>query len=288
MKKKIAFIGLGIMGYPMAGHLAKSGHQVTVFNRTFAKAERWCQEYKGEMARTPYEAAQDAEIVFLCVGNDQDVRQVLIQKDGVLSGKISVQCIVDHTTTSAELAKDMAQAAAQFHVEYLDAPVSGGEPGAQKGTLTVMVGGQYEAFKQLESIVAAYSKKCTWLGAVGTGQVCKMVNQILVAHNVQGLAEGIAFALKAGLDVPVLVDIMKQGAAQSWQLENRAVTMAEDKFDFGFPVEWMLKDLRIAKAHGIEMGLDLPLISQIIGFYEELLAAGHGRLDASALVKRLV
>jgi 3-hydroxyisobutyrate dehydrogenase-like beta-hydroxyacid dehydrogenase len=284
---RIAFIGLGVMGYPMAGYLAKSGHDVTVYNRTTAKAEAWCQEYGGRSAATPAEAAKDAEIVFSCVGNDDDVREVLLGGDGVLTAISSGSVIVDHTTASATVARDVAAAANGKSVGFLDAPVSGGQAGAENGQLAVMVGGATEDFERAVPIIDCYAKAITHIGPVGAGQLAKMVNQICIAGVVQGLAEGLHFAEKAGLDPAIVIESISKGAAQSWQMENRWQTMVNDEFDFGFAVDWMRKDLAIALDEAAENGATLELTRLIDRFYAEVQELGGKRWDTSSLIARL-
>ena len=291
MGNRCAFIGLGVMGYPMAGHLANAGHAVTVYNRTDSVAERWVGEYgsnaESRSAATPREAAADAEFVFMCVGNDDDVRSVTLGEDGVLAGMASGGLLVDHTTASKQLAEELATAAAERDIAFLDAPVSGGQAGAENGALTIMVGGSELDFARVEPLFSVYGEKSALLGPVGAGQLTKMVNQICIAGVLQGLAEGVHFAQKAGLDVEEVVEVISKGAAQSWQMENRASTMAKGEFEFGFAVNWMRKDLDIALTTGRTLGAKLPLTALVDQFYGDVQAAGGGRWDTSSLLTRL-
>ncbi len=284
---RTAFIGLGVMGYPMAGYLARQGHDVTVYNRTTAKAEAWCEEYGGQSAATPAAAAKGAEIAFSCVGNDADVRAVLLGDDGVLAALSGGATIVDHTTASATVARDVAAAAGSRSVGFLDAPVSGGQAGAENGQLTVMVGGEARDFEYARPVMDCYAKAITHIGPVGAGQLAKMVNQICIAGIVQGLAEGLHFAKKAGLDPAVVIESISKGAAQSWQMENRWQTMVEDTFDFGFAVDWMRKDLAITLDEAARNGATLDLTRLVDGFYAEVQALGGERWDTSSLIARL-
>ncbi len=284
---RTAFIGLGVMGYPMAGHLAKSGHDVTVYNRTTAKAEAWCQEFGGRSAATPAAAARDAEIVFSCVGNDDDVRGVLLGGDGVLTAISSGSMIVDHTTASATVAREVAAIAADKAVGFLDAPVSGGQAGAENGQLTVMAGGTTDDFERAAPVIDCYAKAITHIGPVGAGQLAKMVNQICIAGVVQGLAEGLHFAKQAGLDPAVVIESISKGAAQSWQMENRWQTMVNDEFEFGFAVDWMRKDLAIALDEASQNGANLELTRLVDQFYAEVQELGGKRWDTSSLIARL-
>ena len=284
---RTAFIGLGVMGYPMAGYLAKNGHDVTVYNRTTAKADSWCQEFGGRSAATPAEAARDAEIVFSCVGNDDDVREVLLGGDGVLTAISSGSMIVDHTTASATVAREVAAIAAAKSVGFLDAPVSGGQAGAENGQLTVMAGGTTDDFERAAPVIDCYAKAITHIGAVGAGQLAKMVNQICIAGVVQGLAEGLHFAKKAGLDPAVVIESISKGAAQSWQMENRWQTMVNDEFEFGFAVDWMRKDLAIALEEASENGATLEMTRLVDQFYSEVQDLGGKRWDTSSLIARL-
>lgn len=284
---RIAFIGLGVMGYPMAGHLARARNNVTVYNRSAAKAQAWVNEHQGQSAETPALAAANADVVMVCVGNDDDVRSVVLSEHGALAGMRAGATLIDHTTTSAELAEELAQAAAGKGIHFLDAPVSGGQAGAENGALTIMVGGEAKVFAAHEKLLATYGKKVTHLGPNGCGQKCKMVNQICAAVLIQGLAEGLNFADKAGLDVDAVVDVIGGGAAQSWQLDNRGHTMAADKFDFGFAVDWMHKDLQICLAEAARNNASLPITAQVDDFYRALQDRGMGRLDTSALIRLL-
>jgi 3-hydroxyisobutyrate dehydrogenase-like beta-hydroxyacid dehydrogenase len=284
---RISFVGLGVMGYPMAGHLAQSGHDVTIYNRTVARAEAWCNENSGQIARAPGEAARDAEIVFSCVGNDDDVREVLLGDDGVLNSIGSGAIIVDHTTASATVAREVAALADLKSVGFLDAPVSGGQAGAESGQLTVMVGGAADNFERAAPVMDCYSKAMTHIGPVGTGQLAKMVNQICIAGVVQGLAEGLHFAKKAGLDPAIVIESISKGAAQSWQMENRWQTMVNDEFDFGFAVDWMRKDLAIALDEAKDNGANLALAQLVDRFYAEVQDLGGNRWDTSSLIARL-
>jgi 3-hydroxyisobutyrate dehydrogenase-like beta-hydroxyacid dehydrogenase len=283
---KVAFLGLGVMGYPMAGHLVKKGgHAVTVFNRTRARADAWAKEYGGNAAGTPAEAAKGAEIVFMCVGDDPDVRAV---GTAAFPGMSKGALLVDHTTASAEVAREMDAAAREKGLRFLDAPVSGGEAGAKNGALTVMVGGDQKSFDDAKPVMDCYGRAVTLLGPSGSGQLTKMVNQICIAGCVQGLSEGLAFGLKAGLDVAKVLDVISKGAAQSWQMENRGKTMIEDKFDFGFAVNWMRKDLRISLDEARRNGARLPVAALADQFYAEVQRRGGGRWDTSSLMKLLM
>jgi len=284
---RTAFIGLGVMGYPMAGYLAKNGHDVTVYNRTTAKAEAWCQEFGGQSAMSPAAAARDAEIVFSCVGNDDDVREVLLGDDAVLAAISGGSMIVDHTTASATVAREVAAIAADKSVGFLDAPVSGGQAGAENGQLTVMAGGTSGDFERAAPVIDCYAKAITRIGPVGAGQLAKMVNQICIAGVVQGLAEGLHFAKQAGLDPAVVIESISKGAAQSWQMENRWQTMVNDEFEFGFAVDWMRKDLAIALDEASENGATLELTRLVDQFYAEIQELGGKRWDTSSLIARL-
>jgi len=285
---KVAFVGLGVMGYPMAGHLKKKGgHDVTVFNRTAAKAEKWVAEYGGNGAPTPKEAAAGQDFVMACVGNDNDLREVMLGKDGVFAGVRNGAVVVDHTTASAEIARELFAEAKKRGFDFIDAPVSGGEAGAQNGVLTVMCGGDAAVFAKAEKIIAAYARACNLLGASGSGQLAKMVNQICIAGVVQGLAEALHFAQKANLDIEKLIATISKGAAQSWQMENRYKTMTAGKFDFGFAVDWMRKDLGICFAEARRNGAHLPLTALVDQFYSEVQAMGGKRWDTSSLIALL-
>jgi 3-hydroxyisobutyrate dehydrogenase-like beta-hydroxyacid dehydrogenase len=284
----VAFIGLGVMGTPMARHLASAGHQVTVYNRTPGKALAWVALYGNRAAPTPREAAEGAEFVFLCVGNDNDVRDVVYGPDGALAGAGAGAVLVDHTTASAEVAHELAEAAAEFGVGFVDAPVSGGQAGAEAGQLTIMCGADDEAFYELaKPVMGSYAKASALMGPAGAGQKTKMVNQILIAGIVQGLAEGLNFAVRAGLDPQQVTEVIKYGAAQSWQLENRGSTMVRDEFDFGFAVEWMRKDLGIVLDEANRNGARLPVTALIDQFYAQVIARGGKRWDTSSLINLL-
>lgn len=284
---QVAFVGLGVMGYPMAGHLAKAGHDVTVYNRTEQKARLWCAEHGGGRADTPGQAAAGAEIVFTCVGNDDDVRAVILGEHGALSCIADGGLIVDHTTASATIAREVADAAADRNVAFLDAPLSGGQAGAEAGQLTIMVGGNAPVFEQARPVMNSYARAITLIGPVGSGQLAKMVNQICIAGIVQGLAEGLHFAKRAKLDVSKLIDAISSGAAQSWQMENRWQTMIDGEFDFGFAVEWMRKDLGIALDEAARNGARLDMTKLVDGYYAEVQALGGDRWDTSSLIARL-
>jgi 3-hydroxyisobutyrate dehydrogenase len=286
-QRTVAFIGLGVMGAPMAGHLEAAGHQVTVYNRNKARAEVWLAKHKGTAAPTPRLAAEDAEVVLTCVGNDDDVRAVVLGPDGALAGMAPGSILVDHTTASADLARELAAEAATRHVGFIDAPVSGGQAGAQAGRLTVMCGGQQEHFDAVQPVLATYAQAVTLLGPAGYGQLTKMVNQICIAGVVQGLAEGLDFARRAGLDLDQVVSVISKGAAQSWQMDNRAATMARDEFDFGFAVQWMRKDLSICLAEARRTGARLPLTALVDQFYAQVEARGGSRWDTSSLIHLL-
>jgi 3-hydroxyisobutyrate dehydrogenase-like beta-hydroxyacid dehydrogenase len=285
--KQVAFLGLGVMGYPMAGHLAKAGHQVTVYNRSPAKAAQWVAQHGGRSAPTPAAAASGAEIVLMCVGNDDDVRAVAAGADGALSGMRAGSVLVDHTTASAHVAREVFAAAQARGVGFLDAPVSGGQAGAENGKLTIMVGGEPATFSAVEDVLARYARAVTLMGGPGSGQLTKMVNQICIAGLVQALSEGIHFAAKAGLDVERVLDVISKGAAQSWQMENRGKTMAADKFDFGFAVDWMRKDLSICIDEARSNGAPLPVTALVDQFYAKVQARGGGRWDTSSLIRIL-
>src|SRR5260221_3205955 len=284
---KVAFLGLGVMGFPMAGHLVKAGHEVTVYNRTEAKAEQWVAKHGGRAKPTPAAAVAGAEIVFVCVGNDDDLRQVTSGADGAFHGMTKGALFVDHTTASADVARELAAKAAAQGLGFLDAPVSGGQAGAENGKLTVMVGGDAAAFDRAKPVIDAYAKACVLLGPVGSGQLTKMVNQICIAGLVQALSEGVNFAQKAGLDVGKVVEVISKGAAQSWQMENRAATMAEGKFEFGFAVDWMRKDLGICLDEAGRNGARLPITALVDQLYAQVQARGGRRWDTSSLVQLL-
>jgi 3-hydroxyisobutyrate dehydrogenase-like beta-hydroxyacid dehydrogenase len=284
---RVAFVGLGVMGYPMAGYLAKAGHEVTVFNRNSAKADSWKKQFGGHAAPTPALSAEKAEIVFVCVGNDDDVREVMLEQNGVLGGIPGGGVIVDHTTASATVAREVHVAAATRKVGFLDAPLSGGQAGAENGQLTIMVGGDQSAFERVLPVMNAYAKACTLIGPVGSGQLAKMVNQICIAGIVQGLAEGLHFAKRAGLDPAKVIGAISKGAAQSWQMENRWKTMVNSEFEFGFAVEWMRKDLAIALEEAANNGATLEMTRLVDGYYGEVQRLGGNRYDTSSLIARL-
>ena len=282
-KQKVAFIGLGVMGYPMAGHLAKAGYETRVYNRTTAKAAQWCEEYGGSYGETPREAAEGADFVFMCVGNDDDLRSVVYGDDGALAGCGENTVLVDHTTASADVAREIAERAS---VAFLDAPVSGGQAGAENGVLTVMIGGSEEAFERARPVIMSYARAAELLGDTGAGQLTKMVNQICIAGLVQGLSEGLNFAQRAGLDGHKVVDVISKGAAGSWQMENRGNTMLNDEFEFGFAVDWMRKDLGICLEEAERNGAELPITRIVNDYYGEVQQMGGGRWDTSSLIRR--
>jgi len=284
---RVAFTGLGVMGYPMAGFLVQSGHDVTVFNRTGSKAEAWQKEHGGSVAATPREAAADAEIVFCCVGNDDDVRQVILGEDGILDGISSGSVIVDHTTASAQVACEVYDLAREKGVDFLDAPLSGGQAGAESGQLTIMAGGDQLIYERVLPVMDCYAKACTLIGKAGSGQKAKMVNQICIAGVVQGLAEGLHLARRADLDVAAVIGAISKGAAQSWQMENRWQTMVNGEFDFGFAVEWMRKDLKIALEEADRVGAKLEMTGLVDRYYAEIEELGGRRFDTSSLIGRL-
>lgn len=284
---KVAFIGLGVMGYPMAGHLVRSGHEVTVYNRTTNRAKLWQEEYHGNVALTPKDAAIDCDIVFVCVGNDDDVRQVILGDSGVLAGLKAGNLIVDHTTASATLAKEMQALAKSQGIDFIDAPVSGGQAGAVNGVLTIMCGGEQQAFEKAKPVMDSYARFSQLMGDIGSGQLAKMVNQICFVNVVQGLAEGLNFAQKAGLDTDKLIETISKGAAGSWQMDNRGTTMCAREFDFGFAVDWVRKDLGMAFEEAEKIGADLTVTKQLDGYYEEVQRLGGGRWDTSSLIARL-
>ena len=286
---KVAFIGLGVMGYPMAGHLLKKGgHELTVYNRTKAKADKWVSEYgSGRAVATPKEAAEGADFVFCCVGNDDDLRSVSLGEDGAFHGMKAGAVFIDNTTASADIARELFHAAKDTGFGFLDAPVSGGQAGAENGVLTVMVGGEAQTFDIAKPVIDCYARQVTLIGEPGAGQVCKMVNQICIAGLVQGLSEGIHMAQKAGLDLPSVMQTISKGAAGSWQMENRWQTMGDGKYDFGFAVDWMRKDLDIALAESRRNGASLPVAALVDQFYSEVQKMGGGRWDTSSLLARL-
>lgn len=284
---KAAFIGLGVMGYPMAGHLARNGFEVTVYNRTESKAQQWVEAYGGKSAPTPALAAADAQIVFSCVGNDDDVRAISTGPDGAFSAMASDSIFVDHTTASAEVARELAAKCADKGIAFLDAPVSGGQAGAENGVLTVMVGGSQETFDRAKPVMDSYARAVGLMGPVGSGQLTKMVNQICIAGLVQGLSEGLDFASRCGLDVDQVLEVISKGAAQSWQMENRGQTMGRNEFEFGFAVDWMRKDLGLCLEEARRVKGRLPVTALVDQFYAEVQAMGGGRWDTSSLIRRL-
>ena len=286
MSCNVAFIGLGVMGYPMAGYISKAGHNVTVFNRTKSKAEKWINEYKGKLAETPAEAAKDAEFVFTCVGNDNDLREVTFGDNGVFKTIKKGSVYIDNTTASATIAREIHEYAKKNGFGSLDAPVSGGQAGAENGALTVMIGGDQADFDKAKDKIDCYSKKMKLLGNAGNGQLAKMVNQICIAGLVQGLSEAINFGMKAGLNMEDVIEVISKGAAQSWQMENRYKTMIDDKFDFGFAVDWMRKDLKIAMDEAKNNGSLLPVTELVDKYYGEVQNMGGKRWDTSSLIKR--
>lgn len=283
----VAFIGLGVMGYPMAGHLAAAGHRVTVYNRSTEKAEKWVAEHGGKLAATPREAAVNADFIFSCVGNDDDLRAVILGDGGALSAMGEGAVLIDHTTTSAEVAREVAQACAAQACAMLDAPVSGGEAGAVNGVLTVMIGGEHAVYGNAAPLIDCFARAHRLMGPSGAGQLTKMVNQICIGGLVQGLSEAMHFADKAGLDGRAVIDVISKGAAQSWQMENRYETMIDDEFDFGFAVDWMVKDLKICLDEATQNGISLPVTEIVKTYYEEIQGMGGGRWDTSSLIRRL-
>ena len=284
---KCAFIGLGVMGYPMAGHLQKAGHDVTVYNRTSAKADKWVSEFGGSSAPTPAEAAKGAEFVFSCVGNDDDLRSVMLGEGGMFAGMDKGAVLLDNTTASADVARELYAAAKDQGVHFIDAPVSGGQAGAENGVLTVMCGGDQDAFDRAAPVIDAFARSCKLMGESGAGQLTKMVNQICIAGLVQGLSEGVNFGVKAGLDMEKVLDVISKGAAGSWQMENRGGTMVENKFDFGFAVDWMRKDLGICLEESKRNGARLPVTSLVDQFYAQVQERGGNRWDTSSLIDLL-
>lgn len=284
---KVSFLGLGVMGYPMAGHLAKAGHDVTVYNRTVAKAEKWVAEFGGKAAATPKEAAVGQEIVFACVGNDDDLRSITLNEDGAFAGMSEGALFVDHTTASAEVARELSGAAKALNLGFMDAPVSGGQQGAENGALTVMIGGSQTDFDRAAPVIDVFARACTLMGDVGAGQLTKMVNQICIAGLVQALSEGLSFARAAGLDAHKVVEVISKGAAQSWQMENRYKTMLADEFEHGFAVDWMRKDLSICLTEARKNGSALPITAAVDQLYSEVQSMGGGRWDTSSLFARL-
>lgn len=285
--RKVAFLGLGVMGLPMAGHLAKAGHQVTVYNRNAQKAQAWVSEFGGRAAATPREAAQGAEIVFSCVGNDDDLRSIVLGENGAFAGMQAGATYVDHTTASASVARELHAVAQEKGLRFIDAPVSGGQAGAVNGMLTVMCGGDASEFEAVRAVIASMARAVTLVGPIGAGQLAKMVNQICIAGLVQGLSEGIAFGQAAGLDMKQVLDVISKGAAQSWQMENRGATMVDDKFDFGFAVDWMRKDLSLVMDEARRNGARVPVTALVDQFYADVQKMGGSRWDTSSLIKRL-
>jgi 3-hydroxyisobutyrate dehydrogenase-like beta-hydroxyacid dehydrogenase len=285
--RRVAFLGLGVMGYPMAGHLARAGHAATVYNRTAAKAAAWVAEYGGAAAATPRAASAGADIVFACVGNDDDLRAVTLGADGAFAGMQPGAVFVDHTTASAEIARELHREARARGLHFVDAPVSGGQAGAVNGALTVMCGGDEAAFTAVQPVALCFARAVTLVGASGAGQLAKMVNQVAIAGLVQALAEALAFGRRAGLDMPLVLDVIGKGAAQSWQMDNRGRTMLEDKFDFGFAVDWMRKDLGLVLDEARRNGAQLPVTALVDQFYAEIQAQGGRRWDTSSLIRRL-
>jgi 3-hydroxyisobutyrate dehydrogenase len=284
---RVAFLGLGVMGYPMAGHLARAGHHVTVYNRTAKKAEQWVEEFGGRWAKTPREAAAGSQIVFSCVGNDEDLRSVILGADGALAGLAADAIVVDNTTASAAVARELYAAARAKRLNFVDAPVSGGQAGAVNGLLTVMCGGDAAAFERARPVAMAFAKAVTRIGESGAGQLAKMVNQITIAGMVQALSEGINFGTAAGLDMKLVLQVIGKGAAQSWQMDNRGSTMVDDKFDFGFAVDWMRKDLGLCLDEARRNGAPLPVTALVDQFYADVQAMGGRRWDTSSLIRRL-
>ena len=286
MSCKVSFIGLGVMGYPMAGYISKAGHNVTVYNRTRTKAEKWIKQYKGKIAETPEEAAKDSDFVFTCVGNDDDLKEVAIGKRGIFNTIKKGSIYIDNTTASAKVARELYANAKSHGFSFLDAPVSGGQTGAENGALTVMVGGDRDDFNKAQHVIDCYSKKVQLLGPSGSGQLAKMVNQICIAGLVQGLSEAINFGLNAGLKMESVIEVISKGAAQSWQMDNRHKTMIDDKFNFGFAVDWMRKDLKIALDEAKKNNSPLPITKIVDGYYEEVQKMGGNRWDTSSLIRR--
>ena len=287
MNNKVSFLGLGVMGYPMAGHLANKGYEVTVYNRTESKADKWLKEYKGIKALSPKEAAKSSSIVFACVGNDDDIKEVCVGDYGAFQSMDNKSIFVDHTTASANIARDLYSKAKDKGISFLDAPVSGGEAGAINGKLTVMVGGDIETFELAKSYISSFSQAVTLMGKAGAGQLTKMVNQICIAGLLQGLSEGVKFGMLSGLDIKKVVEVISKGAAGSWQMENRAETMSKDEFNFGFAIELMHKDLQICIEEAKKNGANLPVTHIIDGYYLDLINKGFNRFDTSSLIKLL-
>lgn len=284
---RVAFLGLGVMGYPMAGHIAKAGHDVTVYNRTIAKAEAWTKEFGGKFAQTPKEAAQNCDFVFCCVGNDNDLREVILGEQGAIHGMPQGAILIDNTTASAAIARELAEQAEKNHMDFLDAPVSGGQAGAENGVLTVMVGGDEKVFERAKPVIDCYARMVGLMGPVGSGQLTKMVNQICIAGLVQGLSEGVHFAQNAGLDIEAVMAVISKGAAQSWQMENRWETMNNGEYEHGFAVDWMRKDLSICLEESRGNGSNLPVTALVDQFYSEVQKMGGNRWDTSSLLARL-
>ncbi len=284
---KLAFLGLGVMGYPMAGHLAAAGHEVTVFNRSEEKAQAWIAQHAGQQAATPRAACEGAELVFVCVGNDDDLRSVVYGEQGALAGMAEGSVLIDHTTASADVAREIATEAGKAGLHFMDAPVSGGQAGAENGVLTVMVGGDSSVFTRCEPVIQAFAQRVRLLGPVGSGQLTKMVNQICIAGVLQGLSEGVHFAEQAGLDSAAVFDVISKGAAQSWQMENRSNTMLDGQYEFGFAVDWMRKDLGIVLDESRKNGAELPVTALVDSFYRDVQRMGGGRWDTSSLLTRL-
>ena len=287
MSCKVSFIGLGVMGYPMAGYISKAGHNVTVYNRTKSKAEKWIKEYKGSIAETPMEAAKDCDYIFTCVGNDDDVREVILGSNGAIHSLKNKAIIVDHTTASSVLAEELDKHINKAGGSFVDAPLSGGQAGAESGQLTIMVGGEKVVFSKVRPVMDNYAKACTLIGGVGSGQKAKMVNQICIAGLVQGLAEGLHFAKREKLDIKAVINAISKGAAQSWQMENRWQTMIDDEFEFGFAVEWMRKDLEIALDEANRVAANIKVTALVNEYYKEIESNGGKRFDTSSLIKRL-
>ena len=287
MNKNVSFLGLGVMGYHMAGHLSKAGYNVTVYNRTESKADKWLREFKGNKALTPKEAVKDSKIVFACVGNDNDIKEVCIGINGAFEGMSEETIFIDNTTASADIARFLNLKAKEQNISFLDAPVSGGEAGAVNGMLTVMVGGEIEAFNQSKTYIEAFSQAVTLMGEAGAGQLTKMVNQICIAGLLQGLSEGVKFGMLSGLDIKKVVEVISKGAAGSWQMANRAVTMSKGEFDFGFAIELMHKDLQICIEEANKNNANLPVTILIDTFYKNLIDQGHNRNDTSSLIRLL-
>jgi len=287
MNQNVAFLGLGVMGYPMAGYLAKAGHHVTVYNRTVNKAEKWVEQHGGKRAADPGLAVVEADVVFACVGNDHDLREIILGDNGAFAAMKSGSVFVDHTTTSADIARELAKVGKEKGIDFIDAPVSGGQAGAENGALTVMVGGETEVFERVQPLINCYAKMLKLLGPVGYGQLTKMVNQICIAGTLQGLSEALHFAKACKLNTDAVVEVISKGAAQSWQMDNRAATMSKGEFDFGFAVDWMRKDLGYVLNEGRNLGAHLPLTALVDQFYGEVQAAGGGRWDTSSLIALL-